>query len=152
MIHFGANVLWRRAASDPFTDNRYSRAHLWRFDGGAQIAASSSPHVVPLPYSSAENVDPEEAYVAALSSCHMMTFLFLAAKNGLVVDSYDDEAEGAMAEDENGRLCITKVLLKPKVSYSGPAPDRSTEESLHHQAHQQCFLANSVRTLIETRL
>ena len=152
MIHFGANVLWRRAASDSFSDNRYSRVHLWRFDGGAQIAASSSPHVVPLPYSSAENVDPEEAYVAALSSCHMLTFLFLAANNGLVVDTYNDEAEGAMAEDENGRLSITKVLLKPKVTYSGKPPDQSTEESLHRQAHEQCFLANSVRTLIETKL
>ncbi|WP_375414846.1 OsmC family protein [uncultured Bradyrhizobium sp.] len=149
MIHFGATVLWRRAASDPFIDNRYSRAHFWRFDGGAQVAASSSPHIVPLPYSSAENVDPEEAYVAALSSCHMLTFLYLAATHGFVVDSYDDDAEGAMEEDERGRLSVGKVLLKPKVTYSGKAPDRSTHESLHHQAHEQCFLANSVRTAIE---
>ena len=148
----GATIEWRRSEDERFVDQKYSRGHRWRFDGGAEVAASSSPHVVPLPYSVAEHVDPEEAYVASLSSCHMLFFLSLAAKKGFVVDSYVDDAVGTMERDENGRQAITHVMLNPRISYSGPHPDRAVEEELHHQAHELCFIANSVKTRVETQL
>jgi organic hydroperoxide reductase OsmC/OhrA len=147
-----AFVVWQRAAGEKFTDKRYSRAHTWTFDGGASIAASASPHVVPLPYSVEANVDPEEAYVAALSSCHMLTFLGLAAARGILVESYEDHAEGVMAKNEAGKLVITRVTLNPVIGFGGTAPSRAVEEELHHQAHEECFLANSVKTEIETRI
>jgi len=150
MSVFGATVSWERGEAR-FSDNRYSRAHRWTFDGGASVAASSSPHVVPLPMSVEENVDPEEAFVAALSSCHMLFFLSLAARQGLVVDSYSDAAEGVL-EKVDGSLQVTRVVLHPRVAYAGEPPSRATETALHHGAHEQCFLANSVKTVIETRL
>lgn len=149
-VVFGAEIAWKRG-DEPFTDNRYSRGHLWRFDGGQEVPASSSPHVVPLPYSVEANVDPEEAYVAALSSCHMLFFLFLAAKKGIVVDSYTDEASGRMEKVE-GKTLVSRVDLKPRVTYGGDAPSRAVEEDLHHQAHELCFIANSVKTVIEVHL
>jgi organic hydroperoxide reductase OsmC/OhrA len=145
-------VAWKRAAGEKFTDKRYSRAHTWTFDGGASIAASASPQVVPLPYSVAANVDPEEAYVAALSSCHMLTFLGLAAARGILVESYEDKAEGVLEKNKAGKLVITRATLNPVIAYGGNPPGRAVEEALHHQAHEECFLANSVRTEIETRL
>lgn len=150
MSVFGARVTWERGDA-PFTDNRYSRAHRWTFDGGISVAASSSPHVVPLPMSVAEHVDPEEAFVAALSSCHMLFFLSLAARKDLVVDSYSDAAEGVL-EKVDGSLQVTRVVLHPRVVYAGELPSRAAEEALHHRAHELCFLANSVKTVIETRL
>ncbi|WP_046868781.1 OsmC family protein [Microvirga massiliensis] len=150
MSTFSAEVAWERGEAR-FTDNRYSRGHRWIFDGGQVIPASSSPHIVPLPYSVAENVDPEEAYVAALSSCHMLFFLTLAAKQGLVVECYLDVAEGVLQE-VGGKKQVTRVVLNPRVTYAGEGPDRATEAELHHRAHELCFLANSVKTVIETRL
>lgn len=147
MSRFSAEVSWERGDAR-FTDNRYSRSHFWRFDGGAVVPASSSPDVVPLPYSIAENVDPEEAFVAALSSCHMLFFLSLAAKKGLVIDSYTDTAEGVL-ETIDGKTQVTRVTLNPRVVYSGQAPDRETEADLHHRSHALCFLANSVKSHIE---
>ncbi|MCH8686128.1 OsmC family protein [Pedomonas mirosovicensis] len=147
MSSFSAEVAWERGDAR-FTDNRYSRAHRWSFDGGHVVPASSSPHVVPLPYSVAENVDPEEAFVAALSSCHMLFFLSLAAKKGLIVDSYTDKAEGVM-ETIGGKTQVTHVTLNPRVAYAGQAPNRDTEADLHHRSHELCFLANSVKTEIE---
>lgn len=147
MSSFSAEVAWERGDAR-FTDNRYSRAHRWSFDGGHVVPASSSPHVVPLPYSVAENVDPEEAFVAALSSCHMLFFLSLAAKKGLIVDSYTDKAEGVM-ETVGGKTQVTRVTLNPRVAYSGPTPDRDTEADLHHRSHELCFLANSVKSQVE---
>ena len=147
MSSFGAEVIWTRSATEKFTDRRYSRGHVWRFDGGVEIPASSSPHVVPLPYSVEENVDPEEAYVAALSSCHMLFFLHFASDSGLVVDRYVDAASGEMATVD-GKTMITKVALKPSVTYLGNAPDADLEADLHHRAHEACFLANSVKTEI----
>ena len=141
MAHYTATVQWRRGADEPFTDNRYSRGHQWRFDGGVSIRASSSPHVVPR-YSDPAGVDPEEAFIAALSACHMLTFLHLAAKAGFVVDSYDDVAEGVMAKTD-GRVWVSQVILRPRVVWSGPVPD---ELALHHAAHEDCFIANSVKT------
>jgi organic hydroperoxide reductase OsmC/OhrA len=152
MSEFDATVEWRRHEGAGFIDGRYSRAHVWRFDGGAAIAASSSPHSVPLPFSVAENIDPEEALVAALSSCHMLFFLSLAAKRGFVVDRYRDAARGTMARNAKGRMAMTKIILNPRVAYAGSNPDRATEEQLHHQAHELCYIANSVTTEVETRL
>lgn len=150
MSRFSAEITWERGEAR-FTDNRYSRAHRWRFDGGLEVPASASPEVVPLPLSVAENVDPEEAFVAALSSCHMLFFLSLAAKQGLVVDSYTDRAEGVM-ETVAGRTQVTRVTLNPQVVYAGEAPDLETEAELHHKAHELCFLANSVKTQIEVNM
>jgi organic hydroperoxide reductase OsmC/OhrA len=152
MSMHNALVVWKRAAGEKFTDKRYSRAHTWTFDGGASIAASASPYVVPLPYSVEANVDPEEAFVAALSSCHMLTFLGLAAARGILIESYEDRAEGVMEKDKAGRLAITRVTLNPVIGFGGNAPSRAVEEELHHKAHDGCFLANSVKTEIETRI
>jgi len=143
-----AEVRWERHAS-PFIDNRYSRAHEWRFDGGAVVPASSSPHVVRLPFSDPSCVDPEEAFIAALSSCHMLWFLGLAAKHGYVVDSYVDTALGAMQKNADGREAVTTVTLQPAIVFSGTkAPTAADVDALHHQAHDSCFLANSVKTEI----
>lgn len=141
-----ATIEWRRG-SQPFLDNKYSRAHLWTFDGGATVAASSSPHLVRVPLSEPANVDPEEAYVAALSSCHMLWVLSIAARRGSRVDCYRDEAVGRMARNENGKLWVSRVELRPRITFSGSKlPDPAEIESMHHEAHAECFLANSVRT------
>jgi organic hydroperoxide reductase OsmC/OhrA len=133
-----------------FTDNRYSRAHRWTFDGGAVVPASSSPHVVRVPFSDPAGVDPEEAYVAALASCHMLWFLSIAAEAGYAVTAYRDEAEGTMAKNEAGKDVITRVVLKPAVAFGGAkVPDDDSFQHLHHQAHDACFLANSVKTVID---
>lgn len=139
-------VEWTRDGA-VFSDGRYRRAHTWRFDGGAVVRASASPHVVRVPLSDPAGVDPEEAFVASLSSCHMLWFLSIAAERGLVVDSYVDEAVGVMAPDGEGMLAITRVTLRPVVRFSGPrapAPDELRE--LHRRAHEECFIARSVRT------
>jgi organic hydroperoxide reductase OsmC/OhrA len=150
MATHGATITWQRG-EEAFLDNRYSRAHRWRFDGGLEVPASSSPHVVRPPFSNPANVDPEEAYVAALSSCHMLWFLNLAALRGFRIDSYADAAEGAMAKNAEGKEWVATVMLKPHVVFSGPkAPDEAAVEALHHDAHANCFLANSVRSTIET--
>jgi organic hydroperoxide reductase OsmC/OhrA len=140
-----AKIEWRREGS-PFTDRRYSRAHRWEFDGGAVIAASSSPHVVRVPLSDPAAVDPEEAYVAALASCHMLWFLDLACQAGHVVDHYTDSAEGFMGTRSDGRAWVEAVVLKPRVVFSSKAPSRAELEELHHRAHAECYLANSVKT------
>ena len=149
---YRATVQWTLGDGD-FTKGRYSRAHRWSFDGGIEVPASASPHVVPLPHSVAEAVDPEEAFVAALSSCHMLFFLSLAAAKKIVVESYRDEAEGVMKKCADGRIRITRVTLRPQVTYGGDgAPDRALLEALHHDAHEQCFIANSVTAEIETSI
>jgi organic hydroperoxide reductase OsmC/OhrA len=141
-----ATVSWERAGAT-FTDNRYSRAHQWRFDGGTVVPASSSPHVVPLPASSAAAVDPEEAFVASLSSCHMLFFLFHAAKRGFVVDRYEDTASGTMGKNAAGRMAMLKVVLRPQVTWSGAKrPSPPDIDALHHQSHEDCFIANSVKS------
>ena len=148
MSSYTAQIDWTRGDA-VFTDNRYSRAHRWRFDGGVEVPASSSPHVVRVPWSDPANVDPEEAFVAALSSCHMLTFLWLAATEGLRIDRYSDAAEGLMEDNGQGRQAVTRVTLKPRVLFSGDRrPTDADVERLHHSAHEQCFLANSVRTEI----
>ncbi|MEH0740025.1 OsmC family protein [Vibrio cholerae] len=148
-----ATVEWQRAPDEPFSDNQYHRSHQWHFDGGAVIDASSSPHVVPLPYSTEANVDPEEAFIAAISSCHMLTFLGIAAKQRFVVDHYRDEAVGKLEENSQGYSSVTQVILSPRVIFSGEKrPTRQQLEKLHHLAHQHCFIANSVTTEIITHI
>ncbi|MEI7036549.1 OsmC family protein [Fulvimonas yonginensis] len=140
-----AELLWTRG-DQPFTDNRYSRRHHVRFDGGVGLAMSSSPDVVPEPMSDASAADPEEAFVAALASCHMLWFLSLAARSGFRVDSYRDAAVGSMGRDERNRTVMREVVLRPCVDFSGEAvPTREQVLQLHHEAHEACFLANSVR-------
>ncbi len=151
MSVYTATVRWQRG-EQKFSDGKYSRGHVWEFDGGASIAASASPHIVPPPFSIEENVDPEEAFVASVSSCHMLFFLSFAQKAGLVVESYRDDAEGTMEPDETGRMAITRIRLKPSAQYAGSAPDVEAEAELHHHAHEACFIANSVKTRIETVL
>ena len=147
MSEHSADIVWRRSAGELFLDSRYSRAHDWRFDGGVVVPASSAVTSVPLPYSKSENVDPEEALVAAASSCHMLTFLYLAAKSRLIIDSYHDHAVGTMAVDERGRKSITRIVLSPKIHFSGSKPpDAAGVERLHHEAHEECYVANSLRS------
>ena len=146
MVEYKAEVAWRRGGA-VFLDNRYSRGHRWLFDGGIDVPASSSPHVVPIPLSVAAAVDPEEAFVVSLSSCHMLWFLSIAAKRGFVVDSYRDEAIGVMGKDTAGKQGMTRVTLRPRVKFGGdrrPAADEVL--AMHHAAHEQCFIANSVKT------
>ncbi|HET7921456.1 MAG TPA: OsmC family protein [Gammaproteobacteria bacterium] len=139
---------WQRAGED-FLDNRYSRAHRWRFDGGIEVPASASPHIVPLPMSVAKAVDPEEAFVASLSSCHMLFFLSLAAKRGFVVEHYRDAAVGLLDKDASGKLAMTQVTLHPETGFSGDTrPDRGEILALHEAAHEQCFIAHSVKTRV----
>jgi len=146
MSTYTCTIRWERG-DEPFVDDRYSRGHTWLFDGGVEVPGSSSPHVVPLPYSRANAVDPEEAFVASLSSCHMLWYLSIAAKRGFCVDSYTDNAEGVMARNSMGKLAMTVVTLRPRVVFHGePLPTRSDIEAMHHKAHSECFIANSVRT------
>lgn len=133
-----------------FTDNRYSRGHRWKFDGGVEVPASSSPHVVPVPLSVAAAVDPEEAFVASVSSCHMLWFLSIAAKRGLVVDSYRDDAIGTMGRNSKGKTVVATIRLRPLVSFSGAeSPTREDLAAIHHEAHEQCYIANSITTEVK---
>ncbi|NNN77839.1 OsmC family protein [Vibrio sp. 11-4(1)] len=151
MSKHSALIEWHREADEVFSDNQYSRAHIWKFDGGLQVPASPSPHVVPLPLSVEENVDPEEAFVAALSSCHMLVFLSIAAKRRYVVDRYLDEAVGELKKGENGKEWVSKATLNPKITFAGDnQPTRSQLEKMHHMAHENCFIANSVKTEVTT--
>lgn len=143
---YTARVLWDRG-DQPFVDNRYSRRHLLQFDGGVEIAGSSSPHVVRAPLSDAAAVDPEELFVASLSSCHMLWFLSIAAGRKFRVDRYADEAVGVMAKNPQGKLAMTVVTLRPDVTFSGDRRPTADEiDAMHHQAHDECFIASSVLT------
>ena len=153
MSSYIATIRWSRSGAT-YTDGRYSRAHEWAFDGGAVVPASSSPHVVPLPMSDESGVDPEEAFVASLSSCHMLFFLDFARRAGFVVESYVDAAEGVMEKYPDGRMAMTRVTLRPEVQWSGETPVADAIAELHHKAHEACFIANSVKTdvRVETAL
>jgi organic hydroperoxide reductase OsmC/OhrA len=150
MAHaYRAIVLWRRG-EETFTDNKYSRGHVWRFDDGVEVPASSSPFVVPN-FSVAAAIDPEEAFVASLSSCHMLFFLSFAARAGFQIDSYKDAAVGEMAKNEHGKLYVAKVTLNPSIVFSGAKhPSEAEIAALHHKSHEECFIANSVRTDVVT--
>ena len=149
MSRYTAVISWQRDKA-AFTDNRYSREHRWSFDGGLEVPASASPEVVPVPMSVAAAVGPEEAFVAALSSCHMLWFLSIAARNGFVVERYRDEASGIVARDADGKLAVTRVTLRPAVTFDGEhRPSPSRHEAMHREAHDQCFIASSVKTDVQ---
>lgn len=146
MAQHTSTLLWQRDNAN-FSDHRYSRRHVWQFDGGAVVPASSSPHVVPLPFSDPAGVDPEEAFVAALSSCHMLWFLDYAARAAWVVECYRDEAVGVLARNDQGQQAMTRVTLHPSVKFAGERqPSQQELHDLHHRAHASCYLANSVKT------
>jgi organic hydroperoxide reductase OsmC/OhrA len=146
MSEYKATIKWQRTSPD-FLKGRYSREHTWAFDGGVTVSASSSPSVVPVPYSNPAHVDPEEAFVAAISSCHMLTFLYLAGKQGFQIDSYEDEAVGVLTKNEKGVPWVSLVTLNPKIIYSGEKiPTPADVDRLNHLAHEQCYIANSIKT------
>ncbi|HEY1940633.1 MAG TPA: OsmC family protein [Roseiarcus sp.] len=147
MATYTSTVRWSRKPEERFLDGRYSRAHEWAFDGGARVPASASPQVVRPPFSDPAGVDPEEALVAALSSCHMLFFLDFAKRKGFVVDSYSDEATGTMGAGPEGRISMTEVVLRPHIVFSGEKrPTAADSAALHHAAHEACYIANSVRS------
>jgi organic hydroperoxide reductase OsmC/OhrA len=146
MSEHTATIRWTRTGPD-FAKGKYSREHTWSFDGGVTVPASPSPHVVPAPWSNAANVDPEEAFVAAVASCHMLTFLWLASNEGFVADSYEDKAAGVMTNNERGVLWVSEVTLRPRIVWSGPCqPAPADIARLHHETHEQCFIAQSIKT------
>jgi len=144
MQQFDARVTWQRAGQ-PVLDGRYSRAHTWQFDGGLSVPASSSPLSVPLPMSDPAAVDPEEALVAAVSSCHMLFFLALATKRGFAVGRYDDAASGWLGPRDDGRMAMVRIELRPAVAFDGERqPDAGELAAIHHAAHARCYIANSL--------
>ncbi len=146
MAHLHTALIRWELGDHDFLGKRYSRAHTWAFDGGGVVPASSSPHVVPVPMSDAGAVDPEEAFVAALSSCHMLWFLDLASRAGYTVERYEDAADGRMGRNAAGKLVVDVVTLRPRTRFAGArVPDAAALAALHHEAHEECFLANSVR-------
>jgi organic hydroperoxide reductase OsmC/OhrA len=150
MSTYTATIRWSRNGAEGFAKGEYSRAHTWEFDGGLTVPASPSPHIVPQPWSDRSAVDPEEAFVASLSSCHMLFFVDLARRAGFVVDSYVDEAEGELGKLPDGRMAMTQVTLRPRVTFSGDKrPDDAAIADLHHRAHDACFIANSVTTEVK---
>jgi organic hydroperoxide reductase OsmC/OhrA len=154
MSEHKATIKWTcRGAPDDFAKGKYSREHTWTFDGGVTVAASASPSVVPAPWANPAAVDPEEAYVASISSCQMLTFVYLAQKQGFVVESYEDQAVGVMSKSERGAApWVSLVTLHPTIVYAGEKrPTEAEEERLHHEAHEQCFIANSVKTEISVK-
>ena len=153
MSEHKATIRWtRQGALDDFAKGKYSREHTWPFDGGVIVPASPSPSVVPAPWSNPAAVDPEEAYVASISSCHMLTFLYVAMRQGFLVERYEDDAVGVMRKNERGAIWVSAVTLGPKIVYGGEKrPSADDEERLHHLAHEQCFIANSVKTEITVK-
>ncbi len=147
---YKVKILWNKKPAEIFTDIKYSRAHKWFFDGGIELKASSSPHVVPVPMSDESAVDPEEAYIASISSCHMLWFLSIAAGKKFTIESYEDESEGILAKDEKEKLAMTEINLNPKIIFSGEKiPSQDEINELHHLAHEKCFIANSVKTKVK---
>jgi organic hydroperoxide reductase OsmC/OhrA len=145
---YAAVIRWKNGGPD-FVKGKYSREHTWSFDGGVTVPASAAPSNVPAPWANAANVDPEEAFVASISSCHMLVFLWLVSREGFQADSYEDDAVGVMTKNERGVLWVSKVTLRPNIAWSGEKlPSAADLERLHHLAHEQCFIANSVKTEI----
>jgi organic hydroperoxide reductase OsmC/OhrA len=148
MSQHTATLAWKCTSPD-FLKGRYSREHTWTFDGGFTVPGSSSPSVVPVPYSNPSHVDPEEAFIASVSSCHLLTFLYLASRQGFEVSSYEDHAVGVMTKNERGVPWISSITLNPTIVYGGnKLPTAAEEEHLHHLAHEECFIANSIKTQV----
>jgi organic hydroperoxide reductase OsmC/OhrA len=143
---YTATIRWSRNGAEGFARGQYSRAHEWLFDGGVTVPASPSPHIVPAPWSNLAAVDPEEAFVASLASCHMLFFVDFARRAGFVVDAYEDAAEGELEKRDDGKMWMSRVTLHPRVTWGGSPPDQAAIADLHHRAHDQCFIANSVTT------
>ena len=147
MSSYTATIRWTRDPGTNFATGQYSRGHTWEFDGGVTVPASPSPHIVPAPWSDPNGVDPEEAFVASLSSCHMLFFVDYARRAGFVVDSYIDEAEGVLEKRADGKMWMSRVILHPQAEFSGDKQPSADEiADLHHRAHEDCFIANSVTT------
>jgi organic hydroperoxide reductase OsmC/OhrA len=149
MSEHKATIRWTQSQGD-FLKGTYSREHTWTFDGGVTVPASSSPAAVRVPFSNPANVDPEEAFVASLSSCHMLTYLYVASRKGFEVSSYEDEAVGVMTKNERGVPWVSTVTLHPRITYAGsktPTPEEVNQ--MHHAAHEGCFIANSVKTEVQ---
>ena len=147
MSTYTATIRWSRNGAEGFTKGQYSRAHEWAFDGGAVVPASASPHIVPAPWSDPAGVDPEEGFIAAIASCHMLFFLDYARREGWTIDSYVDQALGVMEKDASGKIAVTKVTLRPQIAWGGekrPTPEGIAH--LHHRSHEDCFIANSIKT------
>ena len=151
--HF-ATIRWFASPGEDFAKGQYSRAHSWNFDGLTNVAASASPHIVPMPWANPDAVDPEEAFVASAASCHMLFFLDFSRRAGLIITGYDDEAEGLMEKGADGKMRIARITLRPKIVWGGEAPDRARIDELHHKSHQACFIANSITSeiVIEARV
>lgn len=148
MSEHKATLRWENTGTD-FLKGRYSREHRWTFDGGVSVAASPAPSAVPPPYSNPDCVDPEEAFVASVASCHLLTFLYLASRRGFLVEDYHDEAVGTMSKNDNGVPWISEIVLRPTIRYGEElSPTREQELELHHDAHEQCFIANSIKTAV----
>jgi organic hydroperoxide reductase OsmC/OhrA len=149
-MKYTASIFWKKKKAESFTDNKYSRAHTWVFDGGVKLPASASPQVVPLPMSDESAVDPEEAFVAAISSCHMLFFLSIAASSNFIIETYYDQAEGIMSKNEHGQMIMGDIILKPKIVFSGTTiPTAEQIAELHDSAHHKCYLANSIKSTIK---
>lgn len=151
MSTYTAKVIWKSDADELFPKGRYTRGHVWEFDGGVTVPASSSPHAVRVPLSVEAAVDPEEALVAAAASCHMLTFLWVASRKGFNIESYEDNAVGEMTKDEDGRQWISRITLDPTIVWIGEAPDDVQIAELHRAAHDGCYIANSIRSEIVVR-
>ena len=144
MSTYTATVRWHRTGDGDFTKGQYGRAHEWTFDGGVTVPASASPHVVPAPWSDPQGIDPEEAFIASLSSCHMLFFIDYARRDGWIIDTYHDDAQGRMEKRADGKIAVTKVTLRPKIEWAGAEPTADQVAQLHHRSHEDCFIANSV--------
>ena len=144
-----ATIHWTKSPVENFVDSKYSRVHQWEFDGGMQFNASSSPHIVPVPMSDPGFIDPEEAFVASIASCHMLFFLSFCAKRKYIVSHYEDNAEGILEKAGDGRMQMTTVTLHPVIRFEGDTPPDDIIILLHELAHNNCFIANSVKTDIK---
>ena len=148
MSTYTATIIWKSDSLDRFSKNQYTRGHAWEFDGGVTVPASSSPHAVRVPFSIEAAVDPEEALVASVSSCHMLSFLWVVSKNGFVAESYEDNAIGEMTTNDEGKQWISKITLDPQIVWSGKAPTAEVLAHMHHEAHEVCYIANSIKSEI----
>jgi organic hydroperoxide reductase OsmC/OhrA len=147
MMRYTAKIVWKNDAPEVFAKNQYTRGHIWEFDGGITVPASSSPHAVRIPFSVEAAVDPEEALVASASSCHMLSFLWVAAKAGFNIESYEDNAEGLMATTDTGKQWISAITLDPRIVWVGnKIPNAEELANLHHEAHEVCYIANSIKS------
>ncbi len=149
-MKYTATISWTKSANEIFADGKYSRVHQWKFDGGMEFNASASPHIVPVPMSDPAWIDPEEAFIASISSCHMLFFLSYCARQKFIVTRYEDKAEGIIGNGEDGKKQMLSVTLHPVIIFDGdPSPTEEALRRLHEQAHESCFIANSVKTKIE---